>query len=108
MIEIQFPIGTRFYFLFSKRPVSPWDRTDLLLYGKSGRGGKVTTSSKVELVDKKNYTSTPHMPLMLRKRSLCFQTSCLWCFNKRTVSVCHHENEPIEEYIIRYEPESAM
>jgi hypothetical protein len=58
---------------FSKHPVCPWDRTDLLLYGKSGRRGKITTSSKVELEDVKQYTSNPHMPFAANKDRFVFK-----------------------------------
>jgi hypothetical protein len=93
---------------YSNHPDYPWDRTSLLLYGKSGRSGKITALSKVEFEEEKNYTLTPHTPLCCKQGSLCFQTSSLLFFSERTISLCLHANELIEEYIIKYEAASEV
>jgi hypothetical protein len=57
----------------SEHPVCPWDRNDLLMYGKSSRGGKITTSANVELEDVKKYTSNPRMPFAAHKDRFVFK-----------------------------------
>jgi hypothetical protein len=78
----------------SEHPVCPWDRTDLLLYGKSCRGGKITTSSKVELEDVKKFTSTPHMPFSANKDRFVFKIAlCVFSTKKLLAYVTTQMNQ---------------
>jgi len=91
-------LGQDFFFFF-KTSCLPVGQNRSHVVGKKRPGWENNHLIWSRIRRREKYTSARHAPLCCEQESLSFQTSCLRCFNKRTISLCHHANEPIEEYI---------